>query len=81
MSKSAYLPNSSVLQPITPKCIYAKGDMKTGEKILVLEDLSAGIVAGYMMEGGEGSHPYVIDSFDTQPTALLIYHGDLPILI
>jgi len=32
-----------------PSCIYASGDRTTGEKILVLEDLAAGIPVGYMI--------------------------------
>ena len=41
-----------------PECVYSSGDMATGEKILVLEDLGAGTVTGNMLGA---MHPYTWD--------------------
>eukprot|EP00040_Diaphanoeca_grandis_P027478 m.156550 g.156550 ORF g.156550 m.156550 type:complete len:394 (-) comp31003_c0_seq2:1304-2485(-) len=43
------------LQGLIPDCFYAKSDMATGRKILILEDLSRGTVSGQLLGT---SHPH-----------------------
>jgi hypothetical protein len=37
------------LRDVVPACLYARGDMATGKKIIVMEDLSAGTVSGKLL--------------------------------